>query len=437
LTGQLLRDGPILVAALLAATGLGLLFVRSAPAAVWTLVGVFVVTQAIVPPLELQLTRGGITLHALDLVTALMFAIGVSRLLTLPTPAAISLPLLALSALFVIHVAWGSVAFGLQDAVNYSRIWLSLLGPLVFCAQALRPWSRESFLPLMAGAAVLAPFALVQIARNGLHGATDFIFVGGELVDARPVSAAGALLIVQCLLIALAGRFVRSFPWFVVILSLGASVLLLQYRTVWIIALLVGCVAYVRWARAAIYVNERSAALAAAAILLLSPVVLTLVASSSAFGSSIHRATGEESTFGWRTASWGSLIEAHSSPDEVVLGIPTGTSLAREIDGATAVQSPHSLYVDSLLSFGIVGPIAVAILWAVVVRHRRRAAAVLGISAVSVVLLVASQALFGITNMLGPLQGVLLGMLLQAAWITRYDTRSARASTSAGREQMT
>jgi hypothetical protein len=199
----------------------------------------------------------------------------------------------------------------------------------------------------------------------------------------------------------------------------------------------VGCVAYVRWARAAIYVNERSAALAAAAILLLSPVVLTLVASSSAFGSSIHRATGEESTFGWRTASWGSLIEAHSSPDEVVLGIPTGTSLAREIDGATAVQSPHSLYVDSLLSFGIVGPIAVAILWAVVVRHRRRAAAVLGISAVSVVLLVASQALFGITNMLGPLQGVLLGMLLQAAWITRYDTRSARASTSAGREQMT
>ena len=39
-----------------------------------------------------------------------------------------------------------------------------------------------------------------------------------------------------------------------------------------------------------------------------------------------------------------------------------------------------------------------------------------GISAVVVVLIVASSALFGITNMLSPLQGLLLGMLLQAAF---------------------
>ena len=52
---------------------------KSTVAAIWSLVVVVVTTQAIVPPLELQVTGGGLTLYALDLVAALMFAIGASR----------------------------------------------------------------------------------------------------------------------------------------------------------------------------------------------------------------------------------------------------------------------------------------------------------------------------------------------------------------------
>lgn len=427
LTGGILGDAPVLLAALLAVAGLSILFVRSTSAAIWSLVAAFVTTQAIVPPLDLEVTAGGLSLHALDLIAGLMFAIGLTRLLTQPTPVALSLPLLSLSVLYIIHVAWGAATLGLQLAVNSSRLWLYLLGPLVYCVQAHVSWSRKSFLPLICGAGAMAAFALAQIARNGLHGAAEFIYIGGQLVDARPVNAAGALVIVQCLLIAVAGRFVRSLPWLMVVASLGAAVLLLQFRTVWIVALLVGAVAYARWARVAINRNERAAALAASAVLLISPVVVTLVASSSAFTESIESARGQESTLGWRTASWGSLIEAHSSPQEVALGLPSGTSLARRIDDVIATQSPHSLYVDSLLSFGIFGPVAVVWLWMLIVRRRHHAAAVLQLSSVAVVLLVASQAVFGITNMLGPLQGVLLGMLLQAAWITRQDDREGTA----------
>jgi hypothetical protein len=434
LTYQLLRDAPVLVAALLAVAALTYVFVKSPVAALWALVAAFATTQAIVPPLELQVTLGGFSLYALDLVTALMFAIGVFRLFTRPAPKAVSLPLLALSVAFLFHVLWGATAFGLQEAVNSSRLWLVVLGPLVYCAQAPRSWSRESFLPLIAGAAALAVFALVQIARHGLYGATEFIYIGDQYVDARPVNTAGALLIVQCLLIVLAGRFVRSVPWLIVISAFAASALLLQYRTVWIVALLVGTVAYLRWARVAIYVNERAAALAAAAVLLVSPVVLTVVASSSAFNESIQTATGQESTFGWRTASWGSLIQAHSSPEEVLLGIPAGTSLERRVGDLIATQSAHSLYVDTLLSFGILGPLAVVWLWTVVVRRRHHAAAMLGLSSVAVVLLVASQAVFGITNMVGPLQGVLLGMLLQASWIARHDDGGGAVRAPAGTE---
>jgi hypothetical protein len=55
--------------------------------------------------------------------------------------------------------------------------------------------------------------------------------------------------------------------------------------------------------------------------------------------------------------------------------------------------------------------------WILIVKRRRNVAAVLEVSAVVVVLIVASSALFGIANMLAPLQGLLLGMLLQAAFL--------------------
>ena len=413
---QLVSDAPILIVGLLVAVGLGLLFVRNARAALWTLVGTFVVTQAIVPPLELKVTQAGITFYALDVVAGLMFAIGVVRLLTRPSPSAVSLPLLTLSFLLVAHVAWGAVSFGLQDAVEPSRLWLYFLGPLVYCAQTRAVVSRASFLPLIVGAGALAVFGLAQIMRNGLYGANEYIEIGGVLVDARPVSAAGTLLIVQSLLIATAGRFVRSHAWLLLVVAFGASILVLQHRTVWAIALVAGTVAYLRWARVAIHMNERAAAFAAAVIILASPIVVSLVATSSAFGESIETATSSGGTLGWRTASWGALIKAHSSPEEVFTGVPIGTSLGRELEGGEATQSPHSLYVDSLLSFGILGPIALLWLWLVVIRGRRHVAAGLELPAVTVVLLIASQALFGVTSTLGPVQGILLGMLLQASW---------------------
>ena len=419
---QLLRDGPILVAALLAVGGLAYLFAKSASAAAWALVAAFVTTQGIVPSLNIQATQGGITLYALDVVAGLMLAIGVSRLVTRASPPSILLPLAALSALFMIHVAWGIATFGLQVAVNGSRSWLYLLGPLVYASFARPRWTRSSFVPLIVGAGALAVFALAQIARHGLYGANEFIEIRGELIDARPVTASGALLIVQCVLIAAAGRFVRSTIWWLGIASLGVAAILLQHRTVWIIALVLAAIAYVRWARVAIIVNERAAAGAAAAILLVAPVVITLVASSGAFQESVRSATGENSTLDWRTKSWRSLVESRSS-EELLVGLPAGTSLERRIGNQIATQSPHNVYVDSLLSFGLLGPLIMAWLWILILRSRRNAAAVLGVSSVAVALIVVSQALFGITNMLGPLQGLLLGMLLQAAWFTGRDLR--------------
>ena len=120
--------------------------------------------------------------------------------------------------------------------------------------------------------------------------------------------------------------------------------------------------------------------------------------------------------------------------------MPAGTSLERRIlsDNRIATQSPHSIYVDALLSLGVLGPLMIVWSWALIVTRRENAAAVLEVSGVVVVLIVASSALFGITNMLAPLQGLLLGMLLQAAFHAGpqpseegYPTRDLRGSAAA------
>ncbi len=357
MTSQLVREGPVLLAGLLAVGALSVLFTRNSSAAAWSLIAAFVVTQAIVPSIALQATQGAITIYALDLVAGIMFAIGVAQLVARANPPSVFLPLAALSVLFTLHVALGIVSFGLQPAVTGARPWLYFIGPLVYASQARPGWTRDSLFPLIAGAGALGVFALVQIARHGLYGANEFIEIGGELVDARPVTASGALLIAQCVLIAAAGRFVRSTLWWIAIACMCAAALLLQHRTVWIVALVAAGVGYVRWARVAIFVNERAAAGAASAILFVAPLVITLAASSSAFAESVSSATGQDSTLEWRTEGWKSLVESHSSTTELLVGVPAGTSLERRLGDQVATESPHSVYVDSLLSFGILGPL--------------------------------------------------------------------------------
>lgn len=403
---------------LLVVVGLTLVFARSSAAAAWMLVAVFAATEAIVPPLELQATLGDLTVYGLDLVTAPLLAIGVVRLLTRPNPRAVSLPLLALSALFGIHVLSGMAMFGMQEAVTAGRPWLYLLGPLVYASQATPVWRRESFFPLIAGAVALAAFALVHFAQYGVHAANTYIDVRGEFLDARPVASQGTILIIQCLLIAVSARFVRPPFWWIAVASMGGAVILLQHRTVWVVAALTGVIAYLRWARTAVFVNERAALTAMSAILFVAPVALFFTVSSTAFAESVESSTGKGSTLAWRTESWESLIGDHHAIENLLVGVPAGTSLEREINNTVATQSPHSVYVDAYLSFGTLGPLIVVWLWVLIVRHRRRASAALQISGVVIVLIVVSQALYGFTNMLAPVEGLLIGMLLQASYLS-------------------
>lgn len=406
----------VLLTAVVAVVGLWTLFASRPSAGVWALIVCSVATHDIVPPLAIQVTAAGFNIVPLDVVTGIMLVNGVVGIAKNRAPRQLSRIVAVLVTLFAIHLLWGAAEFGLQTAVTTLRPWLYVLGPLAYATQARPYWTRASFRPIVFTGVALAGYALVRVAQIGLHGANTPLEVGSRLIDSRPLVSPAALLVLQCLLIAVSARFVRSPLWWGAALAMCTAVVLVQFRTVWLVALISLVALYLRWARPAIFVNERAALVAASAIFLVVPVGVAAAASSGAFQYSIRTTAGENSTLAWRTDSWSALVGAHDSPREIALGLPAGTSYERQIGDQILVQSPHSLYIDALLTFGIMGPVVIAWLGILVVRRRQNASAVLEISTGAVVLIVLGEAVFGITTMLGPLQGLLTGMLLQAAF---------------------
>ena len=416
---ELLLPLLFLATALVLTVGLGLIFARSTTAGVVILTAAYIVSQGIAERMHLQVTVGGFTIYALDVISALMLGIGLVRLFGPDVPSGLSRPLFILVALLGLHLIWGASQFGLQTAVTSGRDWLNVLAALVFTATALPRWDSRSFRPLLLGALVLCVYAFTFIARYGIHGANTALVIDGRLsFDSRPVTGTAALLMVQCALILATARAFRSSFWLVALVTMCATVALVQFRTVWLIAAAALGIAYVQWARRAIFTNRHAALVAASLIALAAPVAAYAAASSASLEYSVQSATGKDSTLTWRTESWSALLSEHDSPTDIVLGLPTGTSLARVIDGQLVDRSPHNIYIDSYLAFGIAGTLVLVWLGVVLVRRRHTIAAVLDLTPSIVVLLVLAEALFGVTTMFGPVQGVLTGILLQAAFAT-------------------
>jgi hypothetical protein len=417
----------LLTTALSAVIGLGFFFASSPSGAAWVLVAAFVGTQALIAPLELETTVAGYTVYALDPIAGTMLIVGVLGLLQRPQPRGLSAPLLALALLLMLHLLWGMAVIGMQTAVTVSRPWLYVVGPLVFAAQAAPPWRSASFRPLIFGALALSGYLLIWIAQNGFRGANTFIEAGGELIESRALTSVGVLLILLSLLIAVGAGLTRSPIWWWLVALLGAGVVFGEYRTVWLIAVALVAFAYLKWARGAIFANERAALGAASALLLLLPPAAAMAVSSSALAYSASSSFGADTSLTWRWESWRGALELHHSAQDLILGLPAGTEIARKVGAGITTRSVHSFYLDALLFFGVFGLAILVYLGIQIVRRRREASMMLGISSMSVVLLVVTIAVFGTTTMLGSVQGLLVGILLQGAFLGTRQTADDKA----------
>jgi O-antigen ligase len=255
---------------------------------------------------------------------------------------------------------------------------------------------------------VAVPYLLIE----GIHPATQEIYRNGELTTARPIVATGALVILQCAVLALGLGWPSRRAAVRIAIAAGIVVLLLEHRTLWVAGLAVGLTVLFWWFK------ERSRSRSFAAfgvtglVLLILPLAVWGASQSQALTASFNEATTSNSTFTWRTTSWQELISSHHSVSQLVYGAPAGASWPRLINGQVVTASPHDGFVDAYLRFGLPGLSVLCALGLLLWRRRTAIAAGTGLTADAIGLLLLTQLVFSIAYTLDPVQGIIDGLLV-------------------------
>jgi hypothetical protein len=422
-----LIDTALLVLACAVFGALVLLVSRSAMAGAGVALGAFVLFEATSPPIvsDLVFQQGSFSVHPMDVVSIALLSVGVWRLFSEEISGPVKVALLTIVLSLVAHLIWGAFEFGLQQATDYSRGWFTIVSGVVYAA-TVKDWDSRLPTAFIATGCLLAAVSIVQILRRGLHSANTFIDQGGQYVDARPTVAVAVLVMLQALIMLLARK---KFTLRTACISglLISGIVLLQYRTLWVTAIacaLLGAFYLAMRFRAS---NERAVYALTGATLVLVPILLFGVSQVSAYRESAESATGETSTLAWRIEAWKALVGRHSSAFELLIGTPSGTERQIVVDGRASNLSAHDVYVEALLLYGLVGFLAFSTLALIALRCRHDTAQRLEITAPTVVVLLASQALVALTHIPNQTQGLLFGCLLSVAC---YQTRLSEVGST-------
>lgn len=423
------------------------LALRSNTATLALLIAVWIATAALRDTVDLSVTISGVRVFGMDLICGSLACIGVWRILTTGIQDAVRAIALVLLVWVGLHIAWGAADHGVQTAVNDARDWVYFTSALLYAATVPDGWSRRAWELIAAAGLLLAAIAVPYFVVEGVGSASSVVLRDGELVRATPVVAAGALVILQSVILvpALSWPSARTAPY----LALGAAdvVLLLQHRTVWVAGLAVSALALFWWLQGRPGRRDLPWALVGTGVVVLacsialiaapdhdksSPSSSTVVlASTSPSGSSsgggpeleasevrapplgsVVTATGGDSTFSWRVKGWRALLSSHHSPTNLVFGQAAGGSFTRVVDGEEVNVSAHNELVDGYVRFGFLAVLCLVGLAILLWLHRSEVAQRTGVSEHVVVLLILTQVVFSLAYGLDVIQGILAGILL-------------------------
>lgn len=372
----------------------------------------WILTVALRNSIDMSASLSGIKLEALDVVTTLMLAVGLARLVSKRITRGRGL-VLALVVLIGIHISRGILTYGLQKPINDARSWVYFVAALIYGVTLPASQRRQVWRFVTATGFLLAAIATPYILLEGIHPATQMVLHNGHLVTSRPIVATGALLILEAAILAPALDWPRPKVALRVSAFAGLVVLLLEHRTLWVAGLVVAVVAFVSWvkqARIATYMT-RLGSLAAVALLL--PVAVWGFAQSNTLVASASEATSSKSTFTWRTTSWQELLAAHHSVAQTSFGEPSGETWSRSINGQVFTEAPHDDYVEAYLRFGLPGLAILLVLGWRLWRGRYKVDADTDEPGGTVVgLIIIAQAIFAVAYSLDLVQGLIAGLLV-------------------------
>jgi hypothetical protein len=344
---------------------------------------------------NLETVALGFQVYPLDIVAALLLAVSALRLRNV---IALSRPIIVIGLLLALAIARGLSEFGAATSFNGSRAFIYVIAGVIFARVCLvgRWYSIE--LVWFVAAAALAVVATLFIARNGLGTYSST----GE----RPLNSGQALIVAQASLLALAtnrpghGRLGAIAGFGLVVLS--------QQRTVWIATLAMALVLAYRPSgegngrtRRTVRVGLGGALLGSIALVLISPPELS---------NSLTTATSDDATLSWRAEGWRFFIDEFGSRGlgEKLVGQPSGRTLERVINTAIRTESAHNMYVQVLVTLGLLGLAALVILYVGALRRSWRANPVLA----SVIV---GLCVFSIGYQIESVQGIWIGFALSLA----------------------
>jgi hypothetical protein len=400
---------------LLVAGGLGVLLVDwliKRPDVVAGLVLGSVIVEAVyvdrVPSLILP---GETRVDVTDLVSALVFAAGVARLLRLRRFDRYHRWLVLLAVVLFVSLIRGVAAFGPQPSINDFRQYLFFAGvALYFATFPPSDWLYDRIGRIWL--AMTIPMMILVCLR------WLAIFAGIDLgVPAEKYGADAAIRVIDgpytfflaCAFVLtipawLRGERARWIRWMSVTLLL--FVLVLDRRTVWL-AILVGVAV----------VSLRDRRLGPRAIMLVTiGAVLTTIGFVSLGGLQEGTEPLIKSGSGnleWRIQGWSELVGAWSGNlTDWAVGQPFGSGFAREIQGTTTDTHPHNFYIETMIRTGLAGLLALVALTAGLLRalwHTpTRDTGLLGPSVIPALLVM--QIVWFLTWVPGSEQGIVTGI---------------------------
>jgi hypothetical protein len=377
----------------------------------------WIATVALRDSVSLAVVVSDFRISAMDLLALIMAAVAFTRFLLYGVRGAAGALTLALLLFLVIHVVRGIPDFGLQTAINSGRTTFYFIAALAYAATVPAGWNRSVWKVVIVAGTALAVLAVPFWLTGGLGSADTSIIRNGELIATRPIVAAGALLILQAGILSLALRWPsRQSSWYLASAS-AAVVLLLQHRTVWVAGLAVVIVGFFYWAASAGRSADRTVLATIGIGLIVLPGVLVGLSRSEPLVRSVQEVRHGDSTFSWRTTGWQELISSHDSVDDLVAGVPSGSSLERRVNGGVVDVSAHNGFVEAYVRFGLPGVFALTLLGGLLWIRRKGVAEGSGLSTAAVGLLLLTQLVYSLGFGFEVVQGIIAGILVSGLTI--------------------
>jgi O-Antigen ligase len=379
---------------------------------------------------------GGVQVQIHDIVFALLLAAGILRLLRAQRLATLERWLLLLGIMLLVSLFRGAMAFGLQHSVSEFRLYTPFISTAVYFA-SFRPSSirndRIGKIWLVATIPMLILVCLRWVQNlAGVNLGVPAEQFGGDAAF-RVINGPYAFFVSTAVMLTvpfwqLRDERARKLTRVGALLLL--FVVLLNRRTVWI-TLLAGVAT----------VMLRGRRLSRRAVLMLIVAAIVTVGAFLAFprvGSETEPVTNPftTSTLDWRFQGWSELVDSWSKdPVDWIVGQPFGSGFARTIEGSDVEAEPHNLYITTLLRTGVVGALALIVLYAGLLRALwRTPGGGSGLLSPNVFpALLVTQLVWFLTWIPGNEQGIITGLALALA-VESIRSRRALPSSLAARQ---